>query len=204
MKPKTNLLIGTTVVACIGISLWFRLQSSKRPQHSTQIQNVPNQTMPAPLVGTLADDELILNAPQLKLKRSDIMLGPFTPKSTPKHVRARLGPPINITDEPPYHDPNTEKDLPLKTWQYDGLSIHILDGRIAQITATSRQWPTGKGLKVGDNLDRTIALYGAPSETRGNDLVYCWEPGSSSFCPLTISIGSDKKVNSIAYDGWPE
>jgi len=197
MNRSKTLLIGVLGAALCGA---FILRF--RPKESASSPQVPPQAeqADAPPGGA----ELIAAAPVMKLSGEDIVLRTLTHEAGPRQIRAELGKPLAVSDEPPYHDETTGKDLPLKVWTYDGLTIHLLDGRIAQISATSPKWRTSKGLRVGDGFARVLELYGKPDEVRDGALVYCWEPGSSNFCPLRVSISSANAVGTIVNDLWPD
>jgi hypothetical protein len=200
---------GSVIAALLGALLWQHYSHRPKPLTERWDDSVLNKPSSTPTItlsplGRFADNEAIANASYLKLKPKDVMIGGLRPKFDAKKIRAAIGPPQAITEEPIYHDVNSEKDLPVKLWHYDGLSIHVLNGGVAQISVTSSKWPTGKGLKVGDTLERTVSLYGAPNEVRSGDLVYCWEPGTGGFCPLVISISSSNTVNAITNEGWPD
>lgn len=196
MNRAKALLIGVLGAAVCG-AFFLRF----RPKESAPPPEVPPQSerFDAPPGGA----ELIAAAPVMKLSGEDIVLRALTHNANPRQIRAELGKPLSVSDEPPYRDETTDKDLPLKIWTYEGVTIHLLDGRIAQIASTSPKWRTSKGLRVGDGLARVLELYGKPSDLRDGALVYCWEP-DSSFCPLRVSISSANTVGAIVNDLWPD
>lgn len=196
MNRTKALLIGVLATAfCGALFLRFGVKESPPPPPAPP-QAVQTDALPG-------GAELIAAAPVMKLSGEDLVLSSLTHNAGPKQLRAELGKPRAVSDEPPYHDETTDKDLPLKVWTYDGLTIHLLDGRIAQIAATSPKWRTSKGLRAGDGLARVLELYGKPNELRDGALVYCWEP-DSSFCPLRVAISSANTVGSIVNDLWPD
>lgn len=196
MNRSKALLVGVLGAAVCG-AFFLRFvskESAPAPQGPPQAEQAD-----APRGGA----ELIAAAPVMKLSGEDLVLRTLTHNAGPKQLRAELGKPLAVSDEPPYHDETTDKDLPLRIWTYDGLTIHLLDGRIAQISSTSPKWRTSKGLRVGDGLSRVLELYGKPDDLRDGALVYCWEP-DSSFCPLRVSISSANTVGTIVNDLWPD
>jgi len=197
MNRTKALLIGVLAAAACA-ALFFRF----RPKDPPPPPPAPPQAVQADALPGGA--ELIAAAPVMKLSGEDIILRSLTHNASLKQLRAELGKPLAVSDEPPYHDETTDKDLPLKVWTYDGLTIHLLDGRIVQIASTSPKWRTSKGLRVGDGFARVIELYGKPNELRDGALVYCWEADSSNFCPLRVSISSANTVGSIVNDLWPD
>lgn len=196
MNRTKALLIGALAATACG-ALFFRF----RPKESPLSPPAPPQAVQADALPGGA--ELIAAAPVMKLSGEDIVLRTLTHNAGPRQLRAELGKPLSVSDEPPYRDETTDRDLPLKIWTYDGVTIHLLDGRIAQISSTSPKWRTSKGLRVGDGFARVLGLYGKPNDLRDGALVYCWEP-DSSFCPLRVSISSANTVGAIVNDLWPD
>lgn len=50
----------------------------------------------------------------------------------------------------------------------DGTEIHLVDGKIYSMNAASADYPTPRGLKVGDSSDTLKQLYGEPSAIDNN------------------------------------
>ena len=70
-----------------------------------------------------------------------------------------------------------QKHQEVVTRVYDGVEVTISFGEVSHILATSPDYATPRGLKVGDSLQRLLELYGEPSQiikesesSKGGDL----------------------------------
>ena len=66
-----------------------------------------------------------------------------------------------------------EKDEFFSFVEYeDGISIVLFESRVQVISVNNPSYATARGLKVGDNKEKTLQLYGKPTEGRIEESVW--------------------------------
>jgi hypothetical protein len=76
-------------------------------------------------------------------------------------------------------------------WKYAGLLVHVGEDRtIFGITVQTAKFPTSRGLKVGDSIEKLVKLYGKPSGTYQSDWDY--ELPSNDLEVMRVTVGNNK------------
>lgn len=79
---------------------------------------------------------------------------------------------------------------------YQGLIVELLKGTgVARITTQSAKYPTVRGLKVGDTIEKVYELYGQPKSNDNNEIYYSF--GKDDFDVFMVRL-NDGKVNLVS------
>ena len=109
-------------------------------------------------------------------------------------MKTALGEPVSVEEAPSCHFEGMDT-----VYRYDGFSIQTYRKEdadaIAVITVESADYPTDKGIKVGDNLDAVMDAYGEADEPTN----YYWVYNLTDKVTLTFELDGDK-VATILYE----
>ncbi|MFZ5354623.1 MAG: hypothetical protein ACOZCL_18120 [Bacillota bacterium] len=94
--------------------------------------------------------------PASELALGDLTLGSLSVRMTREDVN-------NILQAEPQNISKDESNKIEKLF-YQGLDIVISNGEVSYISTTDSSYPTPRGLKTGDGVNKLIDLYGEPSE----------------------------------------
>ena len=102
-------------------------------------------------------------------------------------MKTALGEPVSVEEAPSCHFEGMDT-----VYRYDGFSIQTYRKEdadaIAVITVESADYPTDKGIKVGDNLDAVMDAYGEADEPTN----YYWVYNLTDKVTLTFELDGDK------------
>ena len=108
--------------------------------------------------------------PPAVLTEVDLSVGGMKWVPDTADARRTLGPPSSVKA---YVTRIDDEDLHLTDWFYPGLRlIFSQNGKLRWARVTGHGWPTHRGLRVGDSVDRVVALYGAPRNRSDNEYSY--------------------------------
>ena len=104
------------------------------------------------------------------MSEADLGIGGMTWLPDTADARRVLGPPPRVKT---YATRIDDQDLHLTDWFYPGFRlIFSQNGRLRWARVTGRSWPTHRGLRVGDSVNRIAALYGPPRNRSDNEYIY--------------------------------
>lgn len=135
-------------------------------------------------------------------KASDFVIKGLSSDSDAAAVRAKMGEPIekNRVAEQSVHNPDYLAYW--ETWKYPGIEITFLNngarnedaptdpGMLFVVVVTRSDVPTGRGIRVGDSVDRVVEKYG-PARTESG--VYYYEAGLQ-YVAFTVVTGRVTRI----------
>lgn len=90
-----------------------------------------------------------------EIQARQFKLGDLSIGSKEADIRRLFGTPLGVANEP--------SDAPgevVRTYTYDGVALLVVDGEIANIRCTTPRHATPDGIRVGESIERVVALLG--------------------------------------------
>gem|GEM_PF-4402323 len=164
----------------------------------------PHRLLLAGLVlGLLAMAWQRANAP----RQDSETLGGVAPGLGPSAVENRLGRPARRTDSRRFTGRDGREHV-AETWLYGmsstrvpGLVLVFLDGQVVQIGASRPDFPTGRGLGVGDVVPRAETLYGPGIETEEGGGIRAWRVRRGNTVLAAYFLGEEGAIVFLTLEG---
>jgi len=97
-------------------------------------------------------------------------------------------------------DTSIDKSNPFFEYKYKGIDVSISNGKVAYVNTTDKNWETNRGIKIGDDLSKVIAMYGYcsinPYWNTISYIVPC-EEWASLTNSIEFVLDDNKKVSNI-------
>jgi hypothetical protein len=98
---------------------------------------------------------------QAPLRPADLAFWRLSGRPDSATVVKLLGPADSVAEG----DDPSQADSTLPTWWYGDLQVVIVGGLVLGQWTNGKEYPSYRGVRIGDSTDRIIAAYGRPSRT---------------------------------------